>query len=565
MILKHRKNICDVDETIIFKDDVLESMMGNISPYYIYVDYKEILESFSVALTNYSPISINITDYWNKEILDTTLFVPENPEWFKISIIHPFEFDEPTSSSVNCSEQIECDDFHDCSENEDLDELYGLGFYHNVSKTGGSLTDLRNHFDPQTNPSLCPNEYKDRYFINSLIGLQDKLAEINMNNVYKTVSLSTHDTKTYSTLKRLTDRMDMDSELFSNLNDLFTEDKFLSNKQYIAKKGTPVAIKYMGQNANDAKLQGDDTAHGSYFMDIKTDNIFEYSVESNLLEPIYESFIKPLTHPLGMIYKYRTVCTDEIANRTETPLIIKDYSDTTVAVNCLCFSDGQEDTPLPIQPENINCVYNTHFEDYPDPKIFASPNGEDLWEPIKNDQNIPKSFEEGLETTGEYKNQYFKKYIFNNNNYLISYTNIPGINDTSERVTILYYRYNGSSYDLTAKFINQRHCSIQLIGEPKNVSDIDDELTGLCENILNGTFQFLDKNEGTLPDQPAPSGLYEGFMGTLGGGALDRFTDLYFGWFQFLDRNEELIKGFSPSGFYEGFDRSRLYYIEEMI
>jgi hypothetical protein len=56
--------------------------------------------------------------------------------------------------------------------------------------------------------------------------------------------------------------------------------------------------------------------------------------------------------------------------------------------------------------------------------------------------------------------------------------------------------------------------------------------------------------------------MYEGFAtddtGLLGG-VLDRWTDLYYGWFQFKDLNEIIHPlGYSPSGLFEGYDRSYL-------
>jgi len=49
---------------------------------------------------------------------------------------------------------------------------------------------------------------------------------------------------------------------------------------------------------------------------------------------------------------------------------------------------------------------------------------------------------------------------------------------------------------------------------------IDETFNSQCDYNPNGMFQFLAKNETTPPDTPAPSGLYEGFMGAQYGGML---------------------------------------------
>jgi hypothetical protein len=240
-------------------------------------------------------------------------------------------------------------------------------------------------------------------------------------------------------------------------------------------------------------------------------------------------------------------------------------------VNCLCYSDGQEDIllpPGPNLPEDIRCLYNTNPNDFPEPKIFASGliyddlgnpigNKTPLWEPIKDDLNEIKDEIIGIETQGEYQGQEYKKYLMTNNNYLITYRKLPTEDDSSTRITTLYFR--AGQTEAVHRFINQRHCNTQLIGTPKKVSAIEETFISGCENILHGIFQFQDIGENTPPDTPAPSGMYEGFMGSVTGGVLIKYTELYFGIFQFLDKNEPIRPDrFSPSGFYEGFNLSKL-------
>jgi len=539
MILKHNKEICDITKSEVYDDTVVKNIFKNLTPYTIYDENKEFIDSFATTLVNYSPISLNIIDYWNKDIIDNTAYVPKDKASIVVDIIQPFEFAES---------------------NPPVDADYGLGFASN-SGFGGALTSLTDTFNNIN--SNCSNEAKDRFFINSMIGLQDKLAYVNMYNYYSVVYNASKDTIISNRLYKILDKLELSTDgIFDNTNTLFKEERYLANRHLNEKKGTIPAIRYVGQSAMDSNIQGKDVLTTDYYMDIIEDSPFNYSVESNLLDIVFERFVKPLSHPIGFMYNYRTVCKSELANENEYPLIRFDYSDTSIYVACLCFSTGQEDVPLPQQPEDIDCLFGV----YPDKKFFATPDGTGLWEGISQDEgtgNIPYDYEEGISGEFEYKNQSYKKWIFENKNYLIAYKNDTNTSETSERVTVNYHRYDSvnDTYDLAAQFINQRHCNVGLTKIPKKMSYIKETYNGNCNDIEYGMFQFLADGETTLPDNPAPSGMYEGFMGSITGGVLDRWTDLYFGHFQFLGKEEShdyQVGEWPDSGVMEGFGESTL-------
>jgi len=566
MILKHNNDICTFDKSVIFDDAVVKGAIKRLTPYSIYTQNKEFIDAFSTTLVNYSPVSINIIDYWNKDIIDNSILIPPKKTDVFINIIHPFEFAESIPP---------------------VDENYGKGFLTNtIPGTGGALVDIKGNFDESPQVGICPDEKEERFWINSLLGLQDRLAETHLNNFYSVLEGTIKDNIMAHRIYQILDELDLDTDgLFDNTNTLFSEDRYLANRHFNTKKGTASAIKYASRGAIDAGLQGKVPLSGNeYYMRVDEDAPFEYSVESNMLGIIFERFVKPLAHPLGMIYNYRTICTSEVANQIEYPLIDFDYSNTSVYVECLCFIGGFEDIPMPPNPNpndpnapEIECIFGT----YPEKKFFATPDGLGLWEGISQDEgtgNIPDKYEEGIiyddTQPGLAIPLSFKKWTFLNNNILIQFTKEPYINNTSKTIIIEYYRYdiNTDSYSLEANFINQRHCAVGTLGEPIRRSFVKETFDGVCNNILYGMFEFQDKNENTPPEVPAPSGMYEGFRVDLDdnqipdepplGGVLEKWTDLYYGYFQFLSEKEEknyIIGSWPDSGLTEGYNESKFF------
>jgi hypothetical protein len=228
----------------------------------------------------------------------------------------------------------------------------------------------------------------------------------------------------------------------------------------------------------------------------------------------------------------------------------------------LCYTVNQEDEPIPDPPETIQCTYNTQVQDYPEPKIFASPDGLGLWEPIAGDYNVLEDVEEGYTVLGDYAGSHYVKYMMRNGNFLIKYIKKPNINDTSKKIDILYYKEKQTGgHTLAAKFINRRHCDVKYDKEPEKRSVIDDSISVSCELTYNGIFQYPAYGETTPPDAVAPSGFYEGYLITSQewGGLLDRWSDLYYGWFRFNGEDEDpLAETWDEDGFLSGFGKSVL-------
>jgi len=569
MILKHNKDICSFTGSEVFNDPVVTGIIKRVTPYTIYTQNKEFIDAFATTLVNYSPVSLNIVDYWNKDIIDNSVIIPEKTMDAFIQIIHPFEFAESTP---------------------EVDENYGLGFASNsLNKySGGALVDLKENFDESPEVGVCPKETSKRFWINSLLGLQDRLAQTHLNNFYSVLNSTIKDNIISHRIHKILDDLNIPTnDLFGNTNSLFTEEKYLANRHFNIKKGTTSAIRYASQGAIDSQMQGNVPLSGDrYYMDITEDAPFEYSVESNMLGVLFERFVKPLSHPIGMIYNYRTVCTSKMADETEYPLIRFDYSNMSIYVECLCFISGHEDDPIPPNPNpsdpnapEIECVYGT----YPEKKYFATPDGTGLWEGISSDPasstgNIPMDYEEGVayddSQPGEVIPMDYKKWIFENGNILMEFSKISYTHSTSKSIIIEYYTYNSTLdiYTLKAKFINQRHCAIGLDGEPIKESYVNETYSGDCTDIYYGMFQFQD-TINVPPETPDPvTGMYDGFWVDLNddlipdqpplGGVLNEYTDLYHGYFQFLDKSEEsdyIIGEWPVSGLTEGYDESVYY------
>ena len=106
------------------------------------------------------------------------------------------------------------------------------------------------------------------------------------------------------------------------MNALFSEDKFVTNKEFNMKKGKEIALKYAANSAWNAKISGplSSTSWMFDFYDCNTDpiaydagvktgyDVLEYRVESTILPDVYNAFVKPLAHPLGMAAAYERIC-----------------------------------------------------------------------------------------------------------------------------------------------------------------------------------------------------------------------------------------------------------------
>jgi len=624
MLLKHNQQICDIEDTNLLDDEVIKDLMAKLSPYVIFVENQELLESFGTTLVNFSPISLNIVDFWNKDIIENTAFIPAKFPETRIHIIQPFEFAEPQSAIYSCYEDMVCDAEYNCVSDpiDPIDPEYGEGFFKYEDEYGrlygGALLDYKKSFEELTDARVCPSEGEERFFINSMIGVQDKLAYINMHNFYSTLGRSINDVMIYERLKYVMNEYGKDVHFFANTNVMFTEDRFLANRSFVTKKGTDLAIKYAGRTAFESQIQGQDTLYGPYYMDVIVDEPFRYHIDSNLLNIVFEKFVKPLAHPIGMGYSFSTVCNNPIASETEYPLIKYNYTELDVLVKCMCWFQDQDGELLedvtwipndPINPDTKTvCIYNIDPDAYPEYKVFASKDGTGLWEPIADDRNTMFALEEGIEQnpSNPYNGNRYKKYIFfprNENgspitsytNYLIEYFISPTLHNSPEKVIIQYYRFHSFDsvtglpiHKMIHQFINQRHCTVGFNEEPKRISIIDESVNSRCEDSDNGIFQFMKviehqdpnfnpgdpslptdpnnpvydcyniyKDDPTDPnDDPANPWDIE-FLNYKTGGAFERWTDIYFGWFRFKDKDEDPFDvTYDENGLITGFGQS---------
>jgi len=493
MLLHHEIDICQYNTSILLDDEVFKEVVKHHVPYTIYVDNKSFIDSLCTILVNYSPISINIIDYWNKDIMDTGLIVPKEDS-IKI-LYNPFEYHE--------------------KDIDDPKDKVGLGFKfeYNGEKMGGFLTYKgQSNFNynniNKIDDFYCGDESIQRYYINSLIGIQDKLAYTYMNNFY---SITEFAKKNHLLRQNLINNLRLnnkDEKIFNNINELFTENRTLANKTFLTKKGTFLGIKYASKSAYDAQLQGPEDIQRDFYINIESNAPFHYEVESTLYRTLFENFVKPLSHPIGMDYDYKFVCYDETANKLEYvlnyPKIIldPDIKNASLRVTCLCsnlYEFGDFDDPNNM----INC------DIMPDDKIFATHNGEGLWEPIKDDKNILDNVYTGI-GTGNYFGYDYTKYLFTNKNYLIKYNSKKDLG--KNEVIIEYYKYDGSDYNLIFIFPNDKHCNVT--GELKEVrvSDIKEYFNYTVEKTTKGDFSFLSFDETNNINDPENSfNIYEGF------------------------------------------------------
>jgi len=532
MILQYSNDICSYTNSIIYDDEVFKQIIKNYTPFTVWNENKEFLESIITVLVNYSPISINIIDFWNKD-LHNQIIIPDYKNDLNlppIEVIDPFEFKEGI---------IEQDE-------------YGLGF-EDENQEGGELISYGQesiYIPGSLFNTNCPGESKKRFYINSIIGVQDKLAYMYMNDIYMTTKKAKEDYILRNELKKNLEEFNIDTKLFNNINSLFTENKYITNKEFLEKKGTKLAIKYAGKNAYDSQIQGTENIYTDYYLKIDEKEPFYYTIESTLFDIVFERFVKPLSHPIGMIYEYNMSKSSSLANITEYPMNKISYvldslnplSKIYIICNCTEENKGSNIPPncdqeylVPsneLVPANnlvpawgylSNTINNINISSNPidcskeSSYIIATNNGRNIWDPIKCDRNILKDIKTGIIRNGEeFEGAHYTKYIFNNENYLISYKN-PNI--AIENNIIRYYRYDlhNDEFTLTQEWKLQEHCKIIADGVIRiNNSIIQEEFTISREsdvNNLSGEFQFLNINENTPPEVPAPSGYYEGFLG----------------------------------------------------
>jgi len=517
MILTHKTRYCEIGQTRILRAPVFKHHIRNISPYKVYADNIEMFDAFSDTVANFCPISMNIIDYWNKTTRTHDTYV-----WVPIDSTEDLNIKEPAfgwEQSQNHGFKNENPTLNADGVDDDGQPVPG-GF---PTKTG----DGRLFGEGRRSYVQGANEREDgscidsnkRFFINPIIGVQDKLAMTYLNNFYTAYYNARQNPTLRHRLLSIADQVStLDPKKFFNKpNNLFTEEKTVANKTFIMKKGTPLGLKYAQKSAFDAELQG---PQSRFYMDIQTPEPLVYKIKSNVLEDLFEKFVKPLAHPIGFTYDYKSVCKVQ-DDTVDHPMISHTYTSKRIEVNCLCKKEIKE------KIESIECG----GKDQPLPKVFAlsesnlvdviDPNDptktvkymQGLWDGILSDAwgqedsngeikfNILKNIESHV---GIFRNEMhkFKKYIFENNNYLISWIIQPKVQDEAPKVIIEYYRVDNntlSGWSNVITFENDIHCNISDNLINKRTSQITEFFKVDCVSVLDGPF-IMD------PDPKGPNG-----------------------------------------------------------
>ena len=473
MLLKHTKNLCALTNSVYNDDDVLQEVIKKLSPIQIYHANEELIKAFGKTLANYTPISINIIDYWNKDVTNSSIYVPEEAHYYDWA----FRFEDGVDETNN---------------------EFKNGYNEGPFSYDGHVT-----FDSK---HICKEH--DGFYINSLIGLQDKLAYTFMHNLYTVAEHTVNDYILQARLKEILKKIGYDkdrtSKFFDRINMLFGENSYVASKEYNARKGQQRLFKYTMKMAQDADIQGELTK--KFYYKYESDEPFTYRIEGSLLPAIFESFVIPLVHPIGFTYSYENVCYERF---TDLVLRREKLSAQRVYVYELCRSVDENDNKVspgddlgnPPQPlpgegndETVVCPGDPdNIPNFESEYTFATADGTGLWEGIQNDEgtgNILVRIREGTVNSGYFKNYNYKKYEFQNGNYLIEY-----IHPELGNKTIEYYRYDSGtdSYTLISRFIDRRHVNIFVEGlERTYETPIDEQFTIECvEEAPSGWFGFL--------------------------------------------------------------------------
>ncbi len=442
------------DGTFLHEDPVVTKQIAQTAPATVYAENKELIDAFSQTVVNYSPISINIADFWNKEQLRNIVIPLEDSD-----------FDTIDESKI---------------------------IYFDKSPEDGDIA----------NSKKIPKAF----LINSMIKVQDKLAEIYMNHFYVTANKikNSHTLRQKMVYQFKAHDIDTDKQnlLFSEMNDLFKSERFLTNKDLNMKKGKKIALEYVTQSASDAKIEGALTSDGFFFNystgipnplydalqpydpinnPERLPTTFEYSVESSILPDVYNAFVKPIAHPLGMLGLYSKMCQNNLTDRVFSKA---SYTADGISIKCTHPSNNSVLVPptllipwienptydilLPISETNpeyiLNkpydaAVQNTEYievnEELKGPwdpysktleLFFATDDGYNLWSEIQDmdegQGNILNDIQYGYGEY-EYSGMTYTRYIFQNDAYLIEYECAKP--DGSVSRIIEYYR--SDTYD----------------------------------------------------------------------------------------------------------------------
>jgi len=461
MLLENRKELYELENSIYKDDKLFKQIVEKLTPNVIYDLNQEIIDVFSDVIINFSPISINIIDYWNKESNCTSYI---NKQTVK-------------------DQTLEYDNF-------DVEIILNYEHYDTIINPNAVVNPStpREHF-------LVPERDKySGYFesspdwgfhLNSTIKLQDTLANIFMNNVYKVADIAKQNTNLRSRLTDILRRMNMEETIMSNINELFTEERFVLNSDWRVKKGTEVALRYSAHQAIDSEVQPY-IPNRRFRFDILYDAPFEYIVEGSLFPSVFEYFVKPLSHPIGYTYDYRCIIEPDgdfdydnsgyqngfidyvLSKKVETC----DY----LIVNALCESNKSPCCPAPDYDdptETFECVENSGGQ-YGRWFVISSDidnDGSAQWseitgsDPLNHVNNNLDYTETGIVQNGDYYGWRYYKYVYTNKNYLIKFQR-EADNNVTFRIVIEYHEYDilTDTYTIHSRWNNGWHANINKVG-----------------------------------------------------------------------------------------------------
>ncbi len=527
MLLRHKTNICEIEKSTYHSDEIFQMVVKNLTPVAIYNANAELFRGFVQTLVNYSPVSVNIIDYWNKGYgFNAALYKPpvktktqKSPK----SVIQgcfAFEGDiniydkgfanfapyviPPAGQPEGLDPYETTIPSLDENGNPILDES-GNPKYIIVPHAGkfGLCSLYGDEFIP---PEDCG------FYLNSIIGLQDKLAEIFMHNVYSIAKKISNDHNFRAQMRDILSRVNLgNTEIFKSINNLFTEERFVINGDWIEKKGTEVAMRYAASQVYTSELQPKESQSHFKWETFSTDPM-TYSIEGSIFPAMFEAFIKPLSHPIGYIYDYRMVCEQDFE---EIVLGKKIEYAKSISVITLCSSnmepccnifeiDGIEQPERPPYlndpDETFECLEYSG-EQYGRWFTIATETGYNLWgtgDYINNiagsiDTSKPRSIlrweeeqrdlrntlltiENGISKDSNFYSWIYTKYIFTNLNYLIKYFKPQDINGATQTV-IEYWRNGPEGFYCYARWNDGWQADINVEGYRyeyiSNLSDAD--------------------------------------------------------------------------------------------
>ncbi|MCD6436184.1 MAG: hypothetical protein J7L15_07330 [Clostridiales bacterium] len=573
MLLQHQIDPCDITDSIYATDEIFQMVVKNLTPEVIFNANAELIQAFTQAVVNYSPISVNIIDYWNKSNNKYDYIYKPTPP--------PIKENEPVIPKVPCFSFFGSDDIHkgfanfaDYAVGIPTNQPTGIDPYSVIEplldEEGNPVLDEEGNPVLQTIPnaglfgrcSLYDKFEKPKddcgFYLNETIGLKDKLAEIFMHNVYSITSNAKHNYVFRSRLKAtLTKAGIQDAAILDDINDLFTEDRFIINGTWREKKGTEIAMKYSAKQAIDSHLQPIEL-QVPFKWDITSVDPMTYTVEGSLLPSIFEVFVRPLSHPISYIYEYKMVCEEII---TDYIMANKFESASSISVITLCDSDlepccnplnnldekdlnGNLVHPYPANPEyrgqtgrppypneeTFSCLsnstgqYGRHFKiaigsqcDSMDCVNGTASEDCELWdkldceEGLRDFPNVLKSTEEGISKDEKYYLWTYKKYVLQNLNYIVKYSKPDDLTSAAETV-IEYWRNGPIGYYPYAIWYNDWQADINITDyKVWYKSELSDEVEALTHKgradvsgPINGArwFGFNDDTDTTVAQYP---------------------------------------------------------------